>query len=81
MGSNISVESNSSHQSLFCNLSIFSQKLSNIPPKILDDILPPLISPSLEPNFLSLKCHFSGYEDDTPNSNSRWSCYKVSMLD
>ena len=41
-------------------------------PKTLDDIFPPL----LEPNILLLRCHFSGYGDDTPNSNSCWSCSK-----
>ena len=42
--------------------------------KTLDGILPPLMPPPLEPNFLSLRCHFSGYGDDTSNSNSRWGC-------
>ena len=42
----------------------------------MDGILPPLMPPSLEPDFLLLRCHFNGYGDDTPDSNSRWSCSK-----
>ena len=34
------------------------------------------MSPPLESDFLSLRCHFSGYEDVTPDNNSRWSCSK-----
>ena len=30
----------------------------------------------LEPDFLSLRCYFNSYGDDTPDSNSRWSCSK-----
>ena len=29
--------------------------------------------PPLEHDILYLMCYFSSYEDDTPNSNSRWS--------
>ena len=74
MGLNIAVERNSSHQPLFYNLFILSSKLLNMTPKTLDDILPPLMPPPLELDFLSLECHFSGYKDDTPDSNSHWSC-------
>ena len=40
-------------------------------PKTLDDILPLLIPPPLELAFLSLRCYFNDYENDTSNINSR----------
>ena len=43
-------------------------------PETLDDILPPLMLPPLEPDFLSLRCHFNGYGNDTLDSNFHWSC-------
>ena len=48
-------------------------------PKTLDGILPPLMQPPFELNYLSLRCHFDGYKDNTPDSNSHWSCSKMCM--
>ena len=36
-----------------------------MPPKTLDDILPP----PLKHDFLLLRCHFNGYRDDILDSN------------
>ena len=38
------------------------------------------MSPPLELNYLSLRCHFDGYGDGTPDSNSHWSCSKEVKL-
>ena len=71
---NIAVERNSSTNRYFATSQFSFQSCQICHPKTLNDILPHLMPPPLEPNFLFLRCHFSGYGDDTPDSNSHWSC-------